>query len=59
MTSQVSDGRGGAGWSSSQERAHSILVGDHALLWPLIGEAGKAALLGGAEFMALFGSFFV
>lgn len=59
MTSQVSDGRGGTEWSSSQERARSILVGDHALLWPLIGEAGKAALLGRAEFMALFGSFFV
>lgn len=59
MTSQVSDGRGGAGWSSSQERAHSILVGNHALLWPLIGEARKAALLGRADFMVLFGSFFV
>lgn len=56
MTSQVSDGRGGAEWSSSQEKAHSILVGDHALLWPLIGEAGKAALLRGA---GLLGSFFV
>lgn len=63
MTSQVSDGRGGAGWSqpgqADRERAHSILVGDHALFWPLIGEARKAALLGRAEFMPLFGSFFV
>lgn len=59
MTSQVSDGRGGAGWSSRQERAHSILVGDHAFFWPLIGKAGKAALLGRTEFMPLFGSFFV
>jgi hypothetical protein len=59
MTSQVSDGRGGAGWSSSQERAPSILVGDHAFFWPLIGKARKAALLGRAEFMPLFGSFSV
>lgn len=59
MTSQVSDGRGGAGRSNSRERAHSILVGDHALFWPLIGKARKAALLGRAEFIPLSGSFFV
>lgn len=37
-------GRGGAGWSSSQERGHSILVGDHATPLAPIGRVGKAAL---------------
>lgn len=47
------------GAASRQQRAHSILMGDPALFWPLVGKAGKAALLGRAEFMPLFGSCFV
>lgn len=55
-----------AGWSSKQEGAHSIFVGDHASpLAPLPQWQGwegsivsGLTLLGRAEFMSLFLSFF-
>lgn len=47
------------GGATSRKGHAASSLGDRALFWLLIGKARKAALLGRAEFMPLFGNFFV